>query len=105
MTNTLRDRRTAKNLKQIELAELAGVTLKAIQAYEQGYRPLGGYTQCVFKRPLHRGRFYFYSILYASIISHRKQKCKKKNYELLTLPYPFVFVFFSSAPLDFLLLL
>lgn len=42
MTNALRDRRMAKNLKQRELAELAGVTLKAIQAYEQGYRSLGG---------------------------------------------------------------
>ena len=42
MPNTLKDRRMAKNLKQRELAELAGVTLKALQAYEQGYRPLGG---------------------------------------------------------------
>lgn len=37
----LKELRKSKNLSQPELAELAGVTLKALQAYEQNYRPLG----------------------------------------------------------------
>lgn len=37
----LQELRKAKNLTQPELAEQAGVSLKALQAYEQDYRPLG----------------------------------------------------------------
>ena len=37
----LKELRKSKGLKQPELAELAGVSLKALQAYEQDYRPLG----------------------------------------------------------------
>lgn len=37
----LKELRKSKKLKQPELAELAGVSLKALQAYEQEYRPLG----------------------------------------------------------------
>lgn len=37
----LKELRKAKNLKQKELAEMAGVSLKALQAYEQNFRPLG----------------------------------------------------------------
>ena len=37
----LKELRKAKNLTQKEFAELAGVSLKALQAYEQDYRPLG----------------------------------------------------------------
>ena len=37
----LKELRKNKNLKQPELAEMAGVSLKALQAYEQEYRPLG----------------------------------------------------------------
>ena len=37
----LQELRKAKNLKQKELAEKAGVSLKALQAYEQDFRPLG----------------------------------------------------------------
>lgn len=37
----LKELRKSKNLSQPELAELAGVSLKALQAYEQDYRPLG----------------------------------------------------------------
>lgn len=38
----LKELRKTKNLTQKDLAELAGVSLKALQAYEQDYRPLGG---------------------------------------------------------------
>ena len=38
----LKDLRKNKNLNQKELAELAGVSLKALQAYEQNYRPISG---------------------------------------------------------------
>lgn len=37
----LKELRKSKKLLQPELAELAGVSLKALQAYEQNYRPLG----------------------------------------------------------------
>lgn len=37
----LKELRKSKNLSQKELAEKVGVSLKAIQAYEQNYRPLG----------------------------------------------------------------
>jgi transcriptional regulator with XRE-family HTH domain len=37
----LKELRKAKGLKQKELAEKAGVSLKALQAYEQNFRPLG----------------------------------------------------------------
>lgn len=37
----LKEIRKAKNLKQKELAEMAGVSLKALQAYEQNFRPIG----------------------------------------------------------------
>lgn len=37
----LKELRKSKGLKQPELAEMAGVSLKALQAYEQDYRPLG----------------------------------------------------------------
>lgn len=37
----LQELRKAKNLTQPALAEQAGVSLKALQAYEQDYRPLG----------------------------------------------------------------
>ena len=37
----LKELRNSKNLKQKELAEQAGVSLKALQAYEQDFRPLG----------------------------------------------------------------
>lgn len=37
----LQELRKSKNLKQRELAEKAGVSLKALQAYEQNFRPLG----------------------------------------------------------------
>lgn len=36
----LKELRKNKQLNQKELAEMAGVTLKALQAYEQNYRPL-----------------------------------------------------------------
>ena len=38
----LKELRKSKNLGQKELAELAGVSLKALQAYEQNYRPISG---------------------------------------------------------------
>ena len=37
----LQELRKTKGLSQSKLAELAGVSLKALQAYEQNYRPLG----------------------------------------------------------------
>ena len=37
----LKELRKSKNISQPELAEQAGVSLKALQAYEQDYRPLG----------------------------------------------------------------
>ena len=37
----LKELRKNKNLTQKELAETAGVSLKALQAYEQDFRPLG----------------------------------------------------------------
>lgn len=37
----LKELRKSKGLNQPELAELAGVSLKALQAYEQDYRPIG----------------------------------------------------------------
>lgn len=37
----LKELRKSKNLLQPELADRAGVSLKALQAYEQDYRPLG----------------------------------------------------------------
>lgn len=37
----LKELRNSKKLKQRELAEMAGVSLKALQAYEQDFRPLG----------------------------------------------------------------
>ena len=37
----LKELRNSKGLKQPELAEMAGVSLKALQAYEQDYRPIG----------------------------------------------------------------
>lgn len=37
----LKEIRKNKNLSQKELAEKAGVSLKALQAYEQNFRPLG----------------------------------------------------------------
>ena len=37
----LKEVRKNKNLTQAELAEMTGVSLKALQAYEQNYRPLG----------------------------------------------------------------
>lgn len=40
--NKLKELRKAKGLTQSELAELASVSLKALQSYEQEYRPLGG---------------------------------------------------------------
>lgn len=36
----LKEVRQAKGLTQKALAEMAGVSLKALQAYEQGFRPL-----------------------------------------------------------------
>lgn len=36
----LKELRNSKNLTQKDLAEQAGVSLKALQAYEQDYRPL-----------------------------------------------------------------
>ena len=36
----LKELRTSKNISQKELAELAGLSLKALQAYEQNYRPI-----------------------------------------------------------------
>ena len=36
----LKELRKEKNLTQPQLAEMAGVSLKALQAYEQNYRPL-----------------------------------------------------------------
>ena len=38
----LKELRQSKNLSQKELAELAGVSLKSLQAYEQNYRPITG---------------------------------------------------------------
>lgn len=37
----LKELRKGKNLTQKELAEMAGVSIKALQAYEQDFRPLG----------------------------------------------------------------
>ena len=37
----LKELRNAKNLTQTKLADQAGVSLKALQAYEQDFRPLG----------------------------------------------------------------
>jgi len=37
----LQELRKSKGLTQKELAELTGVSLKALQAYEQDYRPIG----------------------------------------------------------------
>ena len=39
-TTKLKELRKEKNLTQPQLAELANVSLKALQAYEQNYRPL-----------------------------------------------------------------
>lgn len=38
----LKELRKEKKLSQKELAEKAGVSLKALQAYEQNFRPIGG---------------------------------------------------------------
>lgn len=42
MTSRLRELRIKKGITQSDLAELAGTSIRAIQSYEQGYRPLGG---------------------------------------------------------------
>lgn len=42
MTSRLKELRIEKGITQRELAELAGIPIRAIQVYEQGYRPLGG---------------------------------------------------------------
>ena len=39
-TTKLKELRKEKDLTQPQLAELSGVSLKALQAYEQNYRPL-----------------------------------------------------------------
>lgn len=39
-TTKLKETRNKKGISQKELAERAGITLKALQAYEQNYRPL-----------------------------------------------------------------
>ena len=39
--NRLQELRKEKQITQKELAEQAGVSLKALQAYEQDFRPLG----------------------------------------------------------------
>lgn len=39
-TTKLKETRKNKGLSQKELAERAGISLKALQAYEQNYRPL-----------------------------------------------------------------
>ena len=39
-TTILKETRIKKGISQKELAERAGITLKALQAYEQNYRPL-----------------------------------------------------------------
>lgn len=39
--NRLKELRKNKKISQKELAEKAGVSLKALQAYEQNYRPIG----------------------------------------------------------------
>lgn len=37
----LKELRKSKSLSQKDLAERTGISLKALQAYEQNYRPLG----------------------------------------------------------------
>ncbi|MBO7171264.1 MAG: helix-turn-helix transcriptional regulator [Clostridia bacterium] len=42
MTNTLKHHRTRKGLTQAELAARAGISLRTLQDYEQGRKPLAG---------------------------------------------------------------
>ena len=41
-TTKLKELRKAKDLTQPQLAEIAGMTIRTLQAYEQNYRPLSG---------------------------------------------------------------
>lgn len=49
METNLKSLRTAAGLTQAQLAELSGVSLRAIQSYEQGCRSLRNVTKVVVK--------------------------------------------------------
>ena len=42
MIDRLKELRSQKNMSQKQLSESSEISVKAIQAYEQGYRSLGG---------------------------------------------------------------